>query len=193
MATQVPAKKNSAYTYTVALTSQADTDIFKTSPTLAAGDVTVSIDGGNFANVGTLPTQIQSTGILEGDLTAGEMNGDIIAVRFNDAAGDEWQDLLVVIHTVTTSQVDDLATASAVAALNDVSVTDITQRQIPDSVPADGTRPTLEQALYMITQFLYERAVSSTTVSVKKVDGSTELLTLTLDDNTTPTSITRAT
>lgn len=64
---------------------------------------------------------------------------------------------------------------------------------IADSVPADGTRPTIQQALYMITQFLYERSVSGTTVTVKKVDGSTSLLTLTLNDGTTPTGITRAT
>jgi len=81
---------------------------------------------------------------------------------------------------------------TAFTALNDIAVIDITQRQIPDSVPADGTRPTIEQALYMITQFLYERAVAGTTVTVKKVDGSTSLLTLTLDDGTDPTSITRA-
>src|SRR3990167_7229311 len=64
---------------------------------------------------------------------------------------------------------------------------------LADSVPADGTIPTLRQALYMITQFLYERSVSGTTVTVRKADGSTSLLTLTLNDGTTPTSITRAT
>jgi hypothetical protein len=64
---------------------------------------------------------------------------------------------------------------------------------LADSVPADGTRPSVRQALYIITQFLTEKAVSGTTVTVKKVDGSTSLLTLTLDDATNPTSITRAT
>jgi len=64
---------------------------------------------------------------------------------------------------------------------------------VADSVPADGTRPTFEQALYMIWQFLAERSVSGTTVTVKKADGSTGLMTFTLDDATTPTSITRAT
>src|SRR3990167_2983019 len=63
---------------------------------------------------------------------------------------------------------------------------------VADSVPADGTRPTFEQALYMIVQFLTERAVSATTLTVKKVDGSTTLFTETLNDDTTPTSITRA-
>ena len=64
---------------------------------------------------------------------------------------------------------------------------------LADSVPADGTIPTLRQALYMLTQFMMERSVSGTTVTVKKVDGSTSLLTLTLNDGTDPTSITRAT
>jgi hypothetical protein len=62
---------------------------------------------------------------------------------------------------------------------------------LADSVPSDGTRPTLRQAMYMVVQFLMEREVSSTTVTVKKVDGSTTLLTLALDDASNPTSITR--
>lgn len=64
---------------------------------------------------------------------------------------------------------------------------------IADSVPSDGTRPTIQQALYIITQFLLERSVSGTTLTVKKVDGTTSLLTCTLGDATSPTSITRAT
>jgi hypothetical protein len=64
---------------------------------------------------------------------------------------------------------------------------------LADSVPADGTVPTWTQALYMLTQFMLERSVSGTTVTVKKVDGSTSLFTLTLNDGTNPTSITRAT
>jgi hypothetical protein len=72
-------------------------------------------------------------------------------------------------------------------------VQDALDATVADSVPADGTRPSIAQALYMINQFLTERAVSGTTVTVKKVDGSTSLMTFTLNDGTTPTSITRAT
>jgi hypothetical protein len=64
---------------------------------------------------------------------------------------------------------------------------------LPDSVPADGTRPTLRQAAYMVVQYLMERSVSGTTATIKKVDGSTTLMTQTLDDATSPTSVTRAT
>lgn len=71
-------------------------------------------------------------------------------------------------------------------------VQDALDGTIADSVPADGTRPSISQALYMLTQFMLERSVSSTTVTVKKPDGSTSLFTLTLNDATSPTSITRA-
>lgn len=65
--------------------------------------------------------------------------------------------------------------------------------QMADSVPADGTIATREQAIYMILQFLTEASASGTTLTVRKVDGSTSLMTFTLDDGSNPTSITRAT
>jgi hypothetical protein len=52
---------------------------------------------------------------------------------------------------------------------------------------------TREQALYATLQFLTDFAISGTTYTVKKVDGSTALMTFTLDDSTSPTSLTRAT
>lgn len=70
---------------------------------------------------------------------------------------------------------------------------EILDDSLADSVPADGALPTVRQALYMLVQFMTERSVSGTTVTVNKVDGSTSLMTFTLDDGTNPTSITRAT
>ncbi len=64
---------------------------------------------------------------------------------------------------------------------------------LEDSIPADGTACSPRQALYILTQFLLERSMSSTTVTVRKPDGSTTLFTLTVDSAVTPTSITRAT
>ena len=125
MATQVPPKRAAAYSFECSLVSQADTDIFKTTVTLAAGDVVVSKDGGGVANIATLPTEIAATGILTVALSAAEMTADRIVVLFHDATGSEWQDLIVNIHTVTTSQIDDLATATALAALNDLSAAQV--------------------------------------------------------------------
>ncbi len=91
------------------------------------------------------------------------------------------------------------AIISAIAALNNISTADVLSQvqsaltaTVADSVPANGTRPSVSSGIYMLTQFLIERAVSGTTVSVKKPDGSTQLFALTIDDATSPTSITRS-
>lgn len=149
----------------------------------------VSIDGvANAAD--NSPAEVDSTnlpGMYSIALTADEMNGNHIMVGGKSSTSD-----IIIVPTSITTERGDLATVDTnvdailvdTAALNDTA--------LPDSVPADGSLPTLKQAVYMIVQFLTERAVSSTTVTVKKVDGSTSLMTFTLDDGTSPTSITRA-
>lgn len=69
----------------------------------------------------------------------------------------------------------------------------IFQRQMTESYNTDGTAPTLEQALMLTMQSLTEFAIAGTTITTKKVDGSTTAATYTLDDATNPTSRTRAT
>lgn len=90
--------------------------------------------------------------------------------------------------------------ASAIAAnaigaseLNSDVITDIWQgTAITEAYAADGAAATPAQLLYMIWALLAEKSISTTTVTVKKLDGSTQAMTFTLDDATTPTSITRA-
>lgn len=65
--------------------------------------------------------------------------------------------------------------------------------QMTESYATDGTAPTAEQALFLIQQFLTEKSISSTTKTIKKLDGSTTAATFTLNSSTAPTSITRAT
>ncbi len=79
-----------------------------------------------------------------------------------------------------------------ISALNDVSVADILTSQMTEAYAADGTAPTLAQALFLIQQMLGDFSISGTTLTVKKLDGSTTAATFTLDDGTTPTSLTRA-
>ena len=83
--------------------------------------------------------------------------------------------------------------ATALAAINAQVVDTLTVDVIADSVAAHEARPTIAQALLMITRLLMEKSVSTTTVTVKKEDGSTSAMTFTLDDATNPTSITRTT
>jgi hypothetical protein len=177
MSSQVTPKKNAAFSFYCSVTSQANTNIFQANPTLTTGDVQVSVDGAAFTNTATLPvvTPATSKAILV-SLNSTEMNGDNIQVLFSDQAGAQWSDALFNIQT-TARQIDDLAYPASPLA---------------DAVAADGSVPTLQQALYMIVQFLNERSVSGTTMTVKKPDGTTSLMTFTLNDATNPTSITRA-
>ena len=129
----IPPLKGTAHTEYLSLGTFDDANVFKTSPTLAAGDVQVSKDGGAFANITSLPTQIGSTGVLAVALTSTEMNADVIVVRFHDAAGDEWQDLLVTIETETV-QISDLATSADLATID--GVVDAIKLKT-DLIPAD--------------------------------------------------------
>lgn len=104
------------------------------------------------------------------------------------------------VEAAITAATSPLATAASVAGLNNLSaaqvnaeVVDVLRTDtIPDSVPADGSAPTLSQAVYLILQRLYEAAVSGTTLTVYKPDGTTALVTCTINDDTSPTAITRA-
>lgn len=62
-----------------------------------------------------------------------------------------------------------------------------------ESYNADGVSPTAAQALLLSLQRLTEFAIAGTTITIKKLDGSTTAATLTIDDATNPTSSTRAT
>lgn len=104
MATALPPVKGAAFSFAIALVSQADTDIFKTTVTITTADVWVSKDGGAFAAVTAAPTELLTgaaaeMGVLWQGLTATEMNADIVTVLYHDAADNEWQDAVVTIYT----------------------------------------------------------------------------------------------
>lgn len=129
-------------------------------------------------------TDIQTR--LPAALVSGRIDASVGAMAANTLtasalASDAVTEIQSGLSTVTAAQVN----AEVVDAL--------TVDLVADSVATDGTRPTITQAIYEMLQFLTEKAVSGTTVTVKKVDGSTSLFTLTLDSSTDPTSITRAT
>lgn len=64
--------------------------------------------------------------------------------------------------------------------------------QMAESYAADGTAPTLAQALFLIQQSLTELAISGTTGTIAKLDGSTQAAQLTYNNATNPTSVTRS-
>jgi len=86
---------------------------------------------------------------------------------------------------LTTELQSGLATAASISTLFTTAMT--------ESYNADGAPPTPAQALFVIMQRLTEFAIAGTTITAKKLDGTTTAFTLTLDHATTPTSSTRAT
>jgi len=109
MATYHTPKRGVAHKFYVSLVDQSNTKLLKANPTLAAGDVQVSKDGGAFANITTLPSANPASGrSLMVNLSATEMTADNVVVQFVDAAGAEWCDLFVNLQT-TARQIDDLA------------------------------------------------------------------------------------
>ena len=77
--------------------------------------------------------------------------------------------------------------------LSSTGVDDVLRTALTEGYATDGSTFTLEQALYMLWSLLAERNISSTTLTAKKLNGSTSAMTFTLDSATTPTSQTRAT
>jgi hypothetical protein len=109
MPSYVPPKKNAEYIFYVMLRSQANTKVFQVNPTIAAGDFTVSTDGGTSANLTTLPSVVPSGGRrVKITVSATEMNGDNVNVLASDAAGAEWCSASWNIQT-SARQTDDLS------------------------------------------------------------------------------------
>ena len=137
MSSFVPCKKNDAagYIFYVSLIDQSNTKLFKANPTLATGDVKLSIDGAAFNNLGTLPTVAPAAGVaVKVTLSQAETNGDNLYVVFSDAAGAEWCDLAINLQTAA-NHLDDLATASSLATVQ----TGVTAIQTSTSTLGTGT------------------------------------------------------
>ncbi len=127
MTSYVTPKKNAEFIYYLpGLPSVANPDIFQVNPTLATGDVKVSIDGGALANLTTLPTVTPAGGTqIKITWSAGEMNGDNITTHFLDAAGNEWKQVGINVQT-SARQIDDLATPTNITAGTITTVTNLT-------------------------------------------------------------------
>lgn len=181
MTTYLPPKKNTAFVFYVSLVSQASRPAFQANPTLAAGDVKVAIDDGAPANLTTLPAvDADFTKRVKVSLSSAEMNGDNITVIFSDAAGAEWDDLTVNLQTVTTSQIDDLATAASVSAL---PTANNNADALLDRANGIETSYTLRQALRLILASLVGEVsgASSTTITFRDINDTVDRIVATVD------------
>ena len=159
---------------------EAIKDNTATAAALASLVTTVGVAGAGLTAI-NLPNQTMDiTGNITGNLSgsAGSVTGAVGSVT--GAVGS-------VTAAVTVGTINDGAIgADAVADIFSTTT-------IAEAYAADGAAGTPAQLLYLIQQAITEFAISSTTKTIKKLDGSTTAATETLDDATSPTSITRAT
>lgn len=178
----------------------ANTDQLAGQTVTAAAGVTFPTSVASPTNItaGTITTATNVTtvnGLAANVITAASINADAVT------------ELQSGLSTLTTAQVN----AEVDTALADVGLTTtitgridaaISTRATPaqilttaltEAYAADGAAGTLSEILFGIQAFLHERDVAGTTLTVKKLDGSTSAMTFTLNDSTSPTSITRAT
>lgn len=105
MAASNPPVNAVQYIVYIALQDMANPGSYKANPTLASGDVKISIDGGAFANIdtgGTLPAVTPAAGIaIKVTVSTTQMTGDNIFIQFIDQTNPkEWADYAFVIQTV---------------------------------------------------------------------------------------------
>lgn len=95
---------------------------------------------------------------------------------------------IAAIKAKTDNLPSDPADQSAVEA----AITAALTLDLTEAYRADGSPGSVAELLYEIVAHLGESSISGTTKTIRKVNGSTTAATFTLDDATTPTSITRA-
>lgn len=83
------------------------------------------------------------------------------------------------------TQLDALPTAAE-------NATAVLTTAMTESYATDGAAPTLAQAVMLTQQRLTDFAIAGTTITIRKLDGVTTAATLTIDDDTSPTSSTRS-
>lgn len=184
---EVLRKYGEAATIVFPLVDRGTLDFESTPVTFAAGDVKIIKNEGAAANTTNLPAH-EGNGIYSLALTATEMQAARIAITLIDTATKTWEDQAIILSTYGNASGQHEFDLDAAA----LTASDILTTQMTEAYAADGVAPTLAQALFMIQQFQQEKSVASTTLTVKKLDGSTSAMTFTLDDATDPTSITRA-
>lgn len=178
----------------------ADATRLSGDPT-AADNAESFFDGTGYAGTNNvMPSVTTVTGNVNGNVAGSVASVTGAVGSVTGAVGSVTGAVGSVTAAVTVGTNNDKTgyTASTVSdktgyTLSNAGVDALFTRQLTESYAVDGVAPTVAQALMQIQQMLTEFAISSTTITVKKLDGTTSAFTLTLNSASAPTSITRAT
>jgi hypothetical protein len=197
----IPDNSSSTGAGKTGLTSASTNLVIAYARSLAAA---VSYTGANIETIatpGTYSAPTSSSYVRFGPVDATNMPG-LYELQFHDSAtafgtGDASDSIVINIYETSTTALNigpnmaliplspwDYQTGLQLDATGSVAFT--------ESYATDGAAATLPQLLYMIYALLGEKSITSTTLTAKKLDGSTTAGTFTLNSATAPTSITRA-
>ena len=195
-------KQSTAYTFRFGpFVDDTDGKTAETGLTIEDSHVRVSKNGGNFIDKAeTSNSAHDEAGFYVVVLNTTDTNtvGELQIACHISGALPVFKTFYVVEETIY----DALFAGSATGAFTGVSVNALTSAAITDiwstdtlneAYASDGSAGTAAQLLYMIWAGLHEFSIAGTTITAKKLDGSTTAMTWTLDDASSPTSRTRAT
>ena len=161
-------------------TAQVGVNVVQVSgDSVAADNAEAFFDGTGYAGTNNvIPSVTTVTGNVNGSV--GSVTGAVGSV----AAGG-----------ITASSIAaDAIGASELAADAATEIADaVLSRQMTEGYASDTVAPTVAQMMYMIWSALSDFAISGTTITCRKIDGSTTSMTFTTDSSTSPTSRTRTT
>lgn len=173
------------------------------APTTLAGSPVISAYPGNSTTELTAGITLS----VDFDSRTGMHNVRVVATSGNGYATATNYALVITTGTVNsvsavgyvvgTFSIENRSAVISTTAANKTLTVDsagsVFTTALTESYNADGAAPTVAQALFLIISFLMEANISSTTLTAKKLDGSTTAATFTLSDATNPVTITRAT
>lgn len=170
-------KKNEAYQFYTTLVSAADPNTFQVNPTIAAGDFKISKDGGALTNLATLPSVVPAgSRMVQIDLSADEMNADKVMIQGVDAAGGEWQEMVVFID-VPVSNLESIpgdVWDEALSGHNIGGSTGKAQRQIKEGTVSAESQ--VNDAAATTTSFITDLTETAddfyTDISIVFIDGA---------------------
>lgn len=127
-------------------------------------------------------------------LTAAALAADAVTEIQSGLATDA--DMSTVLAALAAI-LDDTGTSGVIVATNNdktgYALSATGSAALTEGYRTNGAAGTLPELLYEVIAHLGESTIAGTTKTIKKIDHSTTAETFTLDDATTPTSITRAT